>query len=562
MTATAINAPDAPIVHMVPCDLIAEHKNTRTTFNEEKLQELADDLAKRGVLQPVLVRPLPPGSGEKTYELVYGARRLRGSKRAGLEYIPALVREMSDVEVLETQLVENAKREDISPIEEAEAYERLQKEHGYTVQDIAAQIGTSTSHVYARLKLCALIPEARAALATGKLTPSSALLVARVPPSMQKDAVEELAPYDDDDEPMGARAAFNRIHSRFMLQLDEAAWDLGDEQLVPAAGSCQACPKRTGNQPELFADVKAKDTCTDPTCFKAKKEAHWVQLRTKAEGEGRRIIEGKEAKKIVQYGNVSPDSGLIDLAAKHYADGAEMSKAKTYRALLGKAAPTPVLLRDERGDIRELVPFDEAAKVLETKGIKLVTRKEQKLDAKPKADTARVTAMHTAARAALVQMVVAAEKKDLDRGFWRAMVDHELDLGNPLDTILVRRGFVEPGVKLAPAEAEKRFRASLDKMNVGPLRGLYVELVLDESADFYRPDQERSIFARFAEAFKIDMKALVDAALAQGLTEAKPKPKAAPPPKAKAPKARAEAPAPKVKAKAKASAKKKGKGAK
>jgi ParB/RepB/Spo0J family partition protein len=515
MSAMPTPIQEAPIVHLLPVNEVTEVRNTRQYFEPNALAELADDIAKRGVLQPVLVRRSPDGEG---HDLVFGGRRLRASRIAGVSTIPAIIVEMTDAEVLEAQIVENVKRLDITPVEEAESYERLQTEHGYTVQDIAAKIGKSIGYVYARLKLCALIPEARAALSAGRLTPSTALLVARVPAELQKDALVELNADDDPDhegeEPVGAREALARVQRRFMLDLDAAPFDTNDAELVPAAGACTSCAKRTGNQPELFSDVKSKDTCTDPTCFADKKEAGWIRLKTKAEAEGLTVLEGKEAKKLIQNGRVVAASGFLDLDDRNFA-GVDYAKAKTFGEQLGKRAPEKILVRDERGRVHELVDAKAATKVLEAKGIEVARPATPAKPPKPPSanDVAKADAQKAAVLIAVGRIAAAVEKKEPDRTFWRALVDVELDMGNPIDSVLERRGFVAKGV-VPTLDDEKRFRESLDKLSVAQLRGLFVELAVTDSAQFYRPDDNVSVFARWASAFKIDMKKLVEIELA------------------------------------------------
>src|SRR5690606_14398087 len=140
----------------------------------------------------ILLRPAPaaPTDPEPFYEIIAGERRYRASKLAGRTTIPAIVREISDLEVLELQIIENLQREDLHPLEEAESYEALLEQHkadpDYSVDLIAAKLGKSRAYIYARLKLCALRPAARKAFYAGTLTASTALLLARIPaPELQ-----------------------------------------------------------------------------------------------------------------------------------------------------------------------------------------------------------------------------------------------------------------------------------------------------------------------------------------------------------------------------------------
>ena len=158
--------------------------NPRKTFDKDALQELTDSVKRFGVLQPILVRPLKSG-----YELVAGERRFRASKAAKLETIPVVVRELTDVEVLEVQVIENLHRADLHPMEEAEGYELLHDRHDYTVEDLAAKVGKSKTYVYGRLKLCALTKEAREAFLEDRFSPAHAVILARLPSKVQLDAL-------------------------------------------------------------------------------------------------------------------------------------------------------------------------------------------------------------------------------------------------------------------------------------------------------------------------------------------------------------------------------------
>ena len=124
----------------------------RRHFDETALEELAASIAARGVIQPVIVRPLGPGR----YQLVAGERRWRASQRARLHEIPALVRDLSEREVMALALIENLQREDLNPIEEARAYQRLAEQEGMTQADIARMVDKSRSHVANLQRLLAL----------------------------------------------------------------------------------------------------------------------------------------------------------------------------------------------------------------------------------------------------------------------------------------------------------------------------------------------------------------------------------------------------------------------
>lgn len=278
-------------------DLRASPLNHRKTFPKDKMAELAESIRSKGVIQPIIARPLDVG-----FEVVAGERRFRAAKDAGLTEIPAIVRTLTDVEVLELQVIENGQREDPHPLEEAEGYEALLKcQHAngdrYTADEIAAKVGKSRSYVFGRLKLCALCPEGRKAFYASELDASRALLIARIGHhDTQRQALKEISG-DRWNGPMSYREAHQHVVNNFMLQLENAVFDIKDADLVAKAGACAPCPKRTGNQVDLFGDVKSADVCTDPKCFSDKRLAHHAKAALELEAKGKKVIYGEAARK-------------------------------------------------------------------------------------------------------------------------------------------------------------------------------------------------------------------------------------------------------------------------
>jgi len=163
------NAPagDGDDLRTLPVELIAPNpKQPRRSFDDAALEALAGSLRERGVLQPVLVRPVAGG----TYELVAGERRWRAARIAGLESIPALVRDRDDAEALEAALIENMAREDLNPVEEARACAALVEELGLTRESVGLRVGRSRVAVTNLLRLLDLPDEALALLEHGDLS--------------------------------------------------------------------------------------------------------------------------------------------------------------------------------------------------------------------------------------------------------------------------------------------------------------------------------------------------------------------------------------------------------
>src|ERR1700693_3142596 len=289
--ANEVQSHPVSLVQDIPLSRIQESKtNPRRQFDELKLAELADNIRQHGVLQPVLVRPMPDGEPE-AYELVAGARRFRASQLAKRETIPASIRELTDTQCLELQLIENLQRADGHERDEARGYAALMQlqPETCTVEALAEKVGRSGKYVYARLRLLHLVDEAQQAFYMGKLTVAHAFEVARLQPDDQRRALAECSPQhrsaaailkDKKAEAVTVRSLRDWIEREIHLDISHAPFDAQDENLLPAAGSCAACPKRTGNNPLLFPEVRQKSICTDRACYQAKVEA-LVQIHMK-----------------------------------------------------------------------------------------------------------------------------------------------------------------------------------------------------------------------------------------------------------------------------------------
>jgi ParB family chromosome partitioning protein len=253
----------------IPIDQIKESKfNPRTHYNEKKMAELIESIKEKGVLTPLIARPI-----DGTFEIAAGSRRLRAAKEVGLKELPVIVRPMDDKELLEIITIENLQREDLHCLEEAEGYLRLQG-LGYDIPGIAKKIGKSESYVYQRIKLLELLPEAKKALWDEKITAGHAILIARLQPKDQKKALKECLEGEFGDGPMSVRELGHYIEEQIHLDLNSASFSKKDPDLLPGeAVACLVCTKRTGYFPQLFPDIAKKNTCTDRDCFNKKVQA-------------------------------------------------------------------------------------------------------------------------------------------------------------------------------------------------------------------------------------------------------------------------------------------------
>jgi ParB/RepB/Spo0J family partition protein len=332
----------------------ASSTNPRQHFDPAGLDELKASIAELGIQVPLLVRKMfDPDDGDLVcYELVAGERRLRAATELGLLEVPCLVREMSDAEARETQIVENLQRADVHPMEEADAYAALIHAAAWpkdteilaqelTAEDVAKRVGKTAAYVAQRLKLRALEIDAKLLFSRGHLTLGHCLHLARLTPVDQERALrfmldsdpkydkrpitaivrdrlglpkldangapeEKMADDDGEDDWVGAdddegdAVSYNMpnpkvqkymrfgrriveateaqlkkwIESNVLLQLAAVPWRLDDKNLVPEAGACVTCPKRSGSNTALFGDLTAEnDVCLDPKCFGAKQDA-------------------------------------------------------------------------------------------------------------------------------------------------------------------------------------------------------------------------------------------------------------------------------------------------
>ena len=157
--------------------------NPRKNFDEESLSELAESIRQQGVLQPVGVRPV----AEDRFEIVFGERLYRASLMAGLEEIPAIVMEISDETAEEMAVTENLQRKDVTPIEEANAYQRLIDSGRYDVQALVMQFGKNEKYIRTRLKFVSLIPEIARLLEQDEITISVASEICRYGEEIQRE---------------------------------------------------------------------------------------------------------------------------------------------------------------------------------------------------------------------------------------------------------------------------------------------------------------------------------------------------------------------------------------
>jgi len=163
---TAGSVAGRSVQHVDIASIYPHPDQPRKQFDETALQELADSIAERGVIQPIIVRGLPRGG----YQIVAGERRWRAAQRARLHQIPVIVRDFSDAETMEIALIENVQRQDLNPVEEAEAYSRLIAQFGHSQEVLGKLVGKSRSHVANMMRLLDLPGTVLDVVRAGKLS--------------------------------------------------------------------------------------------------------------------------------------------------------------------------------------------------------------------------------------------------------------------------------------------------------------------------------------------------------------------------------------------------------
>jgi ParB family chromosome partitioning protein len=272
--------------------------NPRKSVDETAIAQLTQSIGTHGINVPLIVRPIAV-AGDEFYEIVSGHRRHKAALLAGVAAAPCIVRELTDEQAAELALVDNLQREDVPPMEEADAYAAMAER--MSVQAIADRAGRPIEYVTRRLKLRALTEPVRDAMALQLITLDHALLLAKLGAEEQEKAlryaVDRTAVPKEKTADLLVRASQRKrgdgvrgdysywepqsplelksfIERELKLQLSRAPWDLADPTLVPSAGPCAGCPKNTADNTALFGDLAVKEaTCTDAVCFNAKREA-------------------------------------------------------------------------------------------------------------------------------------------------------------------------------------------------------------------------------------------------------------------------------------------------
>ena len=303
--------------------------NFRKEFKEEQLKELAANIAKVGVLEPVILRQ------NRNYKiLVAGERRLRAAQMAGLQTIPYRLLDLTDEQAQEVMVMENLHRADLNPIEEARGFKALLERGGYEVQDVAERVDKSKAYVYRSLRLLDLPEEAQKALLNGEITTGHARHLLCVPADQVKDLLKEIK-----RRKMTAAALKEQIKWSYGADLERAGWKLEKEYAGKMA--CSKCPYNTANQQSLFDEAVETGRCTNKGCYEAKKSQYASDFLEKVKAKAEQL--GMEFLEPTQRWNYDDDFEELDEETqKKYAD--EIKKHPTKFALTVSVRTTEELM--------------------------------------------------------------------------------------------------------------------------------------------------------------------------------------------------------------------------
>lgn len=249
--------------------------NPRKHFDEVKLQELADSIKEKGIIEPLIVRRV---DGE--HHLVCGERRLKAAKLAGHVDVPAIIRELTDEQALEFQIIENLQREDLDPIDEAAGYKTMLKKCNYTRAQLAAKVSKTERWIAERIRLLELSEKTRDSITDGTITAGHGRVLLRLKdPKLREELFKEIV-----KEKISVHAAENMLADSGR-ELKGADFDQTE---------CKNCLFKGDNQDGLEdKDTKLKGICLDPSCYLKKNQAYIQKKRNELTKKGCRVMTGK-----------------------------------------------------------------------------------------------------------------------------------------------------------------------------------------------------------------------------------------------------------------------------
>lgn len=270
----AAKAPEAimPTTAVEIDQIVPNPQQPRTAMNEEELAELAESISQHGVIQPLLVSEQRTDDGQLTYQLIAGERRWRAARAAGLTEVPVTIREATTQELLELAIIENVQRSDLSPLEEAAAYQRLISDFSLTQQQVAERVGRSRTAVANTVRLLDLPPVVNVSLARGEITEGHgrALLGAATPEQLVEAwgqvVADQLNVRQTEELIRARREPAPEVDAESVEQLDEAVVAVADPGLrgpaVVTEGLAAALQRALGTKVTLRRTQQGTGTMT------------------------------------------------------------------------------------------------------------------------------------------------------------------------------------------------------------------------------------------------------------------------------------------------------------
>lgn len=300
-------------------DIVISKTNPRKTFDEQSIEELAQSIIEKGVLQPIVVRVNgKPGK----YELVCGERRVRASLKAQtakktITTIPAVIRQLTNEEALEVQIIENLQRKDVHPMEEAVAFKGLIDLKKFDVHEIAKRIGKGPQYVAQRLKLNDLIGEFQKAFFQDRMTTTTAFALAKLRAEDQKEI------WEDDYAGNEQKIELDRwTLNRYKNDLNDPPFDKEDISLNPTMGACSGCQFNSASNTLLFPDTATNAICLNSECFKTKCDKFFTKELHVAKGNPEVVLvsgnfsTGKDENELIKKGEQVFNRHQYDLHKK------------------------------------------------------------------------------------------------------------------------------------------------------------------------------------------------------------------------------------------------------
>lgn len=479
--------------------------NPRTQYLSDDMSELASSVAEHGVVQPILVRPI----NDNLFEIIAGHRRTRAAKVAKLAEIPATVREMSDAEARQLQLIENAQRVDLPPLDEAKAYAAL-LQTGVSIRDLAKTLSRKPSDIAACLTLVHLPQVVQAALASGVLPVEHAELIGRIPDEgLQAEALKRFTTEhvigDTTKKAKGVvplAVARRIVEQEFMTVLAHAPFDPEDPTLSPL-GKCSTCPARSGNNRDLFGDIRGKNICTNLADFHLKIMTFLTRLRD----EGFTVLLSPgEIREAFPFNTTHPGDRYLDLDRPCHDD----PKKRTYDALLSEETRKSIVYTYVGGRLWRLFPRDLLTPALEASGHRFL---QKQMERRPDPEQRALRVQQRIER--MVRTAVATEfsekvaRAKVPQADWIELLARAVleDRSWTIDDVLVRHGFAGTREELQRSR-HKIAKTLIDEMSDAEKRSFVLDAMISGWNSPQTSEGKRAVFKHAMALFGVDVRGI------------------------------------------------------